>query len=387
LRTFPKRVSQPASNRTPRLINSSLVLKTIRRLQPISRVDLARASGLQPSTVSLIVEELLGGHWLLEGDAVHADRGRRPRHLTLAQNRCVLSVDIHPRQTSVAIADITGKILWQTVCPLDEDPAKALATLIQVLRTAIKAHPDKHMEGIGICLPGRTDVAATELVFAPNLHWPVVSLKAEIQQATGLRVEMDNVANACALSEVWFADTDDEHDLVVVEVSEGLGTGIFVNGAIARGKGGMAGEFGHIQMAKDGPLCSCGNVGCWETLASNRAAIRFYNQSPGAKKSMTFSRLLRLALAEDPLALAALLRMATNLGHGLRMVAAALAPEEVVIVGEITAAWHRIGPTLEAEMRKHSLAKTTRLRPAYDGGAARLRSAVALVLSKSHTSA
>jgi predicted NBD/HSP70 family sugar kinase len=174
---------------------------------------------------------------------------------------------------------------------------------------------------------------------------------------------------------------------VVVEVSEGLGTGIFVNGAIARGKGGMAGEFGHIQMAEDGPVCNCGNRGCWETLASNRAALRFYEETAKSKKNLTFSSLLRLSLAEDPLAMAAIHRMAENLGRGMRMVAAALAPAEIVIVGEITAVWHQIGAVVEAEMKKHSLAKSTRLRPAYDGGSARLRSAVALVLSKSSSEA
>jgi predicted NBD/HSP70 family sugar kinase len=379
---FRDRASQAASNKTPRLINSNLVMQTVRRLQPISRVDLARASGLQPSTVSLIVEDLLRENWLLEGDTVHGQRGRRPRQLTLAQNRCVIGVDIHPLQTTIAIADISGRIVWQTVLPLAEDPAKTVQMLTRAIKSAAKTYPELRMEGIGICLPGRTDPNATALIFAPNLHWPILSLKTKIEAATGLRVEMDNVANACALSEVWFADSSQEQDLVVVEVSEGLGTGIFVNGAIARGKGGMAGEFGHIQMMENGPVCNCGNTGCWETMASNRAALRFYEETPKAKKNLTFTSLLRLSLAEDPLAMAAIHRMAENLGRGMRMVAAALAPAEIVVVGEITAAWHQIGSAVEAEMKKHSLARATRLRPAYDGGSARLRSAVALVLSR-----
>lgn len=382
LRQLRDRVTQAASNRTPRLINSNLVMNTVRRLQPISRVELARVSGLQPSTVSLIVEDLLKSDWLVEGEAVPAQRGRRPTQLTLAPNRCVIGVDIHPGRTSIAITDIGGQIVWQTVLPLPGDPRKALAALTKVIRDVIAAHPERKIEGIGICLPGRTDVLATELIFAPNLHWSITSLKSKIEAATGLRVEMDNVANACALSEVWFAENSDERDLVVVEVSEGLGTGIFVNGAIARGRGGMAGEFGHIQMA-DGPLCNCGNLGCWETLASNRAAVRYYNEASSAKKKITFSALLRLSLAEDPDAMTAMRRMAEHLGRGMRMVVAALAPEEIVIVGEITAAWHQLGPIVEAHTRKHSLTAATRLRPAYDGGAARLRSAVALVLSRS----
>ena len=87
---------------------------------------------------------------------------------------------------------------------------------------------------------------------------------------------VDNVANACALSEVWFGDTDGMHDLVVVNVSEGIGTGIFANGRIIRGEGGLAGEFGHVQVDPNGLACSCGSRGCWETVASNRAGMRYY---------------------------------------------------------------------------------------------------------------
>ncbi len=373
---------QGASNRTPRRINSNLVLNTVRRHQPISRIDLSRASGLQPSTVSLIVEELLRSDWLLEGEAVKGARGRRPRLLTMSQQKCVIAIDIHPRQTTLALTEISGRIAWQSVLSLPQDTTQAINRLTEAIQSAIHIHAGRIIEGIGICLPGRTDPNAKDLIFAPNLRWPIVSLKAKIERASGLRVQMDNVANACALSEVWFSESAHMQDLVVVEVSEGLGTGIFVNGAIARGKDGMAGEFGHIQMIDDGPKCNCGNFGCWETLASNNAAVRYYSESHGSQKHVTFSNILRLALAQDPTASAALKCMAENLGRGMRMVAAALAPAEIVVVGEITAAWHEIGQIVEAEMRKHPLARAVRLRPAYDGASARLRSAVALVFAE-----
>ena len=85
-------------------------------------------------------------------------------------------------------------------------------------------------------------------IFAPNIDWPIGRIKSRVEEATGLPVVADNVANACALSEVWFGLSDGMHDLVVVNVSEGLGTGIFANGRILRGEGGFAGEFGHVQV-------------------------------------------------------------------------------------------------------------------------------------------
>lgn len=374
--------SQGASNKTPRRINSNLVINTVRRRQPISRIELARVSGLQPSTVSLIIEELIRSEWIEEGELVRGARGRRPRLLTMSSAKCVIAVDIHPRQTTIAVTELSGRIAWQSVLNLPLDPKKALDRLTSAIKDAVTAHADRTIEGIGICLPGRTDANAKELIFAPNLRWPVVSLRSKIERATGLPVKMDNVANACALSEVWFSESDRIRDLVVVEISEGLGTGIFVNGAIVRGERGMAGEFGHIQMVEDGVPCNCGNQGCWETLASNRAAIRYYEQAAGTRRDITFSALLKLALDHDPAALAALQQMAEWLGLGMRMIAAALAPAEIVIVGEITAAWHQVGAIVEAQLRKHSLGRTVRLRPAYDGASARLRSAVALVFAE-----
>jgi predicted NBD/HSP70 family sugar kinase len=373
---------QTASNKTPRRINRNLLFNLIRTRESVSRADLARLSGLQRSTVSLIVEELIADRWILEGATGRLPRGRRPTLIKLNDQRAVIALDIHPSQTTVAVANLGGQIVAQNVIVLPQDAKQALTAIVNGIRKMIAAHKEKSFDGIGICLPGRTDLHLQKLIFAPNLKWPVLSIKSRIQRATGLRVEMDNVANACALSEVWFGDSDGTHDLVVVNVSEGIGTGIFANGQLLRGDNGMAGEFGHVQMDPNGPLCSCGNHGCWETLASHRAALRYYDEGAPAQSKTTFEQLLRLAHTGDKSATAALSKMAVQLGRGIRMISSALAPNEIVVVGDVTAAWHTLGPIVEAEMKKNSLSKLPHLRPTYDGSAARLRSSVALVLSE-----
>ena len=98
-----------------------------------------------------------------------------------------------------------------------------------------------------------------------------------IEKATGLDVELENAANACVLAAVWF-DHVESRNLVVVTVSEGIGTGILVNGQLARGLSGMAGEFGHVPLDLEGPLCGCGSRGCWEVFASSTAALRYYTE-------------------------------------------------------------------------------------------------------------
>lgn len=370
-----------ATNKTPRTINRNLIFNLIRLRHPISRAELARISGLQRSTVSVIVEELIDEKWICEGEMGRLPRGRHPTLLCLNPHRRVIALDIHPFQTTIAVADIGGAIVDQKRINLPQEPKRAIQAIISAVKTTIRSSKARPFDGIGITLPGRADLHLQKLIFAPNLNWPILSIKAQIEKATGLRVEIENVANACALSEVWFGDSDAAHDLVVVNVSEGLGTGIFANGQLLRGENGMAGEFGHVELIARGQKCGCGKQGCWETTASNRAALRYFKESVTDTCMPSFEGLLELAETGDASANRALEKMAVHLGRGMRMIAAALAPGEIVVVGEITTAWDRLGPIVEAELRRDSQAVLPKLRPAYDGKTARLRSAVALVFN------
>jgi len=377
---------QSASNKMPRQINRNLIFNQIRTRQPISRADLARISGLQRSTVSLIVEELLAERWIVEGSMGRLPRGRRPTFLNLNGQRGVLAVDVHPAQITMAVTDLGGKILAQHLVALPENPQKVLGAVVDAIRKIIAAHADRSFDGIGMSLPGRFDLqpeksTATRSIFAPNIPWPIGRIQSRVEEATGLPVVVDNVANACALSEVWFGYSDGMHDLVVVNVSEGLGTGIFANGRVLRGEGGYAGEFGHVQVDPNGLPCTCGSIGCWETVASNRAGMRYYTEI-SSKPSPPFELLLKLAAAGDPEGRQAIDRMCVALGRGMHMIASALAPSEIVVVGDITNLWYLVGPLVEAEMRRNPLARVPRLRPAHEGSKARLRSAVALVMNE-----
>ena len=373
--------NRSASNKTPREINRNLVFNLIRTHQPVSRADLARFSGLQRSTVSLIVEILIRERWIFEGSTGRLPRGRRPTFLHLNDQRAVVALDIHTSQTTVAVVDLDGKIVSQNVVALPDNPGRVVGTIIREVKKVIAGN-GRSFDGIGISVPGRPEPNPEHPIFTPRIKWSVLSLQTRLQRATGLRVKMDNVANGCVLSEVWFGDSDGVHDLVVVNVSEGIGAGIFANGRILRGKDGMAGEFGHIQIESDGPPCACGGSGCWESYASNRAGLRYYQEMSGKPALPSFDELLRLALGGDAIAISSIDKMCLYLGRGLRMIAAALAPTEIVVVGEITNAWHLFGPKIEAEMKHNSLPGLPRLRPSMDASTARLRSAVALVLNE-----
>jgi predicted NBD/HSP70 family sugar kinase len=374
--------TQVASSETARDINRSVVLNLIRRRQPISRADLARVSGLQRSTVSLITEQLINERWVINGPTGRLPRGRRPTFLRLNERRALLVVDIRPAQTTVALADVNGRFLSQVAFPTPSEPAQGAQRISQQVNELMKAHPKLVFEGIGVSLPGRYDEHASRLIFAPNLKWGEFDLKGSIEKATKLRVELENAANACVLAEVWFGHADQVRDMVVVTISEGIGTGIFLNGQLMRGDHGMAGEFGHVSLDPKGPSCTCGGQGCWETLGSNRAALEHYHSASRSKERITFQELLARADKDDKHAIEALEKMAHWIGHGMRMLVAGLAPSEIVVVGDFTAQWSRFGPIIEDEVKSGILfGKPPRIRPA-EGNMARLRGTVALVLQK-----
>jgi len=374
---------QAASSETARDINRRIVLNLIRSRQPISRADLARHSGLQRSTVSVIVEHLIREGWVVEGLMGRLPRGRRPIYLRLNTRRVIIGVDIRPSRTIIATADINAHFGSQEVLSTPADARKSVKELAARLQHLMKSHPGLSFEGIGVSLPGRIDSKSQKLCFAPNLPWTDVDIKTPLARATGLEVEVENAANACALAEAWFGPNESVRDLVVVTVSEGIGTGLFMNGQLIRGPDGMAGEFGHMTLEVDGPMCGCGNRGCWETLASNRAAVRYYTQSEETSNGPSFLELLALADQGNVKAARALDTQALYLGRGLRMLAAGLAPAAIVIVGEITRAWHRFGPAIENHITAYPLPGNVPLiQPAHDGETARLRGTVAMVLQK-----
>lgn len=370
---------QSASNRTPRQINRNLIFNQIRTRQPISRADLARSSGLQRSTVSIIVEELLAAGWVVEDSMGDSRRGRRPTFLVVNPRRAVIAVDIHPARAMLAMIDLNGHVSGETVVPFPEDPKRVIGAMLRAIAKLIATHRDRSFEGIGINLPGRFNHQIGKAIFAPNVQWPIGEIKLRVEKATGLTTVVDNVANACALSEVWFGASDGTCDLVVVNVSEGIGTGIFANGRLLRGNEDAAGEFGHVQLDPQGLQCNCGSRGCWETMASNRAAVRYYQQSSG-RSAPSFEEILQLAEAKDKFAVEALTKMCAALGRGMHMVVSALAPGEIILVGEITRLWPLISPVIEAELRRFPLIGIPTLRMASNPDTARLRSAVALVM-------
>jgi predicted NBD/HSP70 family sugar kinase len=387
-----------ASSETARDINRRIVLNLVRKHQPISRASIARQSGMQRSTVSAIAEQLIRERWVVEGATGHLPRGRKPTFLHLNADRAgIIGVDIHPAVTMLAISSMDMRILAHESMPTGREPKDFIERLGRRVTDLMRAHPKNSYEGIGISVPGRIDSASQRMTFAPNMSWSDVDFKTPLEKLTGLPVQLENAANACALAELWSGRHGESvSNLIAVTVSEGIGVGMIMNGQLLRGSQGITGEFGHVSLGLNGPECRCGNRGCWEVMASNAAAVRYYAEfssvrkgEVGSKSNMSpvpYSDMLRLVEQGDPKACKALDQMAYHLGTGLAMLVTGLAPDVLVVVGEVTRAWNRVGPIIKEAIGKHSFTHAeTRILPTDPEAWPRLRGAIALVAQKHFT--
>ncbi len=372
-----------ASSEVARDINRDVVLELIRTKQPVSRADLSRSSGLQPSTISSIAEQLIEEKWITEGAAAKRPRGRRPTLLSLNADMVILVADIRPTQAIVAVVDLNGRFLTRETLPLVSDPERGVSNLIAAMKRLRAMFADKSFEGSGLSLPGRVDPVKQRLILSPNLPWSSYDIKRAVEKAIPLQVEMDNAANACLLSELWFGRMDGVRDAVLVTISEGVGTAILANGQLVTGRSGLAGEFGHVPLDPAGPKCSCGRFGCWEVYASSRAAINYYVEARPDAARPSIPELLNMAEDNDEAAIAALNKQASYLGKGLRNITTALSPEVILLTGGLTSSWARFGPVVAAELEESMLtSERPRLEVTSDVELARLRGAGALVLQR-----
>jgi predicted NBD/HSP70 family sugar kinase len=379
---------QVATSETARQINRRITLNFLRHHQPMSRADLSRRSGLQRSTVSAIVDQLIEEGWVTEGAIGRLPRGRRPRFLHLNVERTgIVGVNLRPETTTVGLANVDARFEAQRTFPTPDDPPTFVRLVARTIASLRAAHPRMVCEGVGVSLPGRVDDTG-RLVFAPNLGWRDIDLRQMLEAATGLPVNVENAANACALGELWFGQHGEHiRHLVAVTVSEGIGVGVLLNGQLVYGANAMAGEFGHMTLDEAGPLCCCGKRGCWERFASNSAAVEHYLAGGPAHRGqpppVRFEDILRLAATGEPRAVETLERMAHFLGVGLATIVTGLAPQVLVVIGEVTSAWGRVGPIVHDVLSRRALRETpTQIIPTDHTTQPRLRGAVTLVVQQ-----
>jgi predicted NBD/HSP70 family sugar kinase len=374
---------------TIRYINRQIVLNFIREKEPISRAEISHETDLQRSTISLIVDELKtrGLIYEIEGESTG---GRPPTLLRLhAAASMAIGVDLGTAQTTIAVADLAGRVVDKEKFPTDPDVRATFRRVASGVQRFTKTHGN--IEGIGVCVPGLVDPETATALFIPHFKWRNWPLASDLIKATGLPVTVDNDANAAALAELWLGRPEirDVRDFILVLVEEGLGTGIIFDGQVYQGVAGAAGEFGHMTIGKGAPVaCAAGSEECWEAFASERATLARYQQRRSGVE-ITFLQLIDKAFAGDEAARDALLETAYYLGLGISNLTKGLSPEAVILAGDIARAWPLIAGELRSTLATNTICSGLPLAPVFAstlGDETRLMGALSLVLARKFAS-
>ncbi|NLG80177.1 MAG: ROK family transcriptional regulator [Firmicutes bacterium] len=260
-------------------LNKAVILNIIWRHAPISRAEIARISGLTRGTVSSLVDELIHDSFVKEIGTGTSAMGRKPIMLQLnAGAGVIVGVDLGVNYILIILADLRAQVLARKRLSIDPEMGekRILEKMLDGIADILAGAPStpRGLLGIGAGVPGLVEMEHGVLKFAPNLRWKNVPLKDVLQGRFDAPVYVDNEANVGALGEKWFGAGQGIRHMVYLSVGVGLGAGIVLNGELYRGAAGYAGELGHFTILPDGPLCGCGNRGCWETLASELATLR-----------------------------------------------------------------------------------------------------------------
>jgi N-acetylglucosamine repressor len=378
---------------TSREINRQIALNLVRVRQPISRADLARLMGVRRGAVSRLVDDLLGSGLVFEGAKGESKGGRKPMHLYIeTRRRCALAVDISASRTALLVTDLLGQPLVEVRdFATGRRPRALVQQLVRHIRELLAEHPEVgRCVGIGVVVSGMVDLEGGRLKFSPTLGWRDVDLRGPLSAATKLPVVVENSVKACILAQVWSLRGDAPVDgpVAFVNVSDGVGVGIAIDGKLLRGAHNIAGEFGHVPLDLNGPRCSCGQTGCWEAYVSKRAIMARYLGAdaswPGSAelKGPSVAAIVARARGGEARALATLRETAEYLGRGFGALVRALDPRRIYVGGEITVAWDLIAPCVRDALKVQALvpeAGETEILPVGLGEHPRLRGAAALV--------
>ena len=280
----------------------------------------------------------------------------------------VLVFDFGGTKLATAVVDsLSGEIYAQVrrPTPAREGAAASLEAIYQAGREALAntPAPQRQVSGIGISFGGPVSRDRRKVLRSMHIaEWESYDLVAQVEASFGRPAFMDNDANAAALGEWQFGAGQGATDLVYIQVSTGIGAGMILSSQVYRGSG-LAGEFGHLTVMEDGPICSCGNHGCVESLSSGWAIARdgrellasgaetlLSDMSGGKPDRLTAEMVLLACQAGDPAACAITQRAFRYLALGMANLITLIDPQIIVLGGGVTQSQQAMQESLAAAL-------------------------------------
>jgi predicted NBD/HSP70 family sugar kinase len=344
--------------------NSSLLLKVIWRERHISRADIARVTGLSPSTVSAIVAGLQQAGLVRETGAGLSRGGRRPTMIGFCDDVFALvGVEIGASHITVVVTDLRADVRaarWG-LYPVRTDPDGALATVRSFIDDSLRELGIARRQvigiGVGVPAPVRPDAPGRLPPFIVPA-WRDHDVHEILSRAYGLPVFVENDANLGALAEQWWGAGKDGKDLTYIKIGTSIGSGHIINGELYRGAGGTAGEIGHLPMDPAGPRCPCGLTGCLTTFIGSEVLVARAKSEVGSAAVENVGDIVRAARAGDGGARRIVADVGAHLGVAVASLMNVLNPAVVVLGGEITGVGDLLLDPVRAAVRDRSLAST-----------------------------
>lgn len=368
---------QTADQALVRKLNTSIVMESVRLNAPLSRAELAARTGLNRSTISSIIDELIDQGFVHETTRQDPKVGRPGMLLQLnPEGGYAIGIEIGVDFISVVLTNFVAEVLWrQWIAINPEEPQIAILERAEDLISQAMAHETARSLrplGIGVAVPGLVDARQGKLIFAPNLKWKDMPLRLMWMRRFSLPVFVENEANCAALGEYFYGAAHSVDNFIYLTAGVGLGGGIMIDGHLFRGADGFAGEIGHVSIYRDGDLCGCGRRGCWETYVSARAILHKVRQKLEQEPELrvgsiipqllndnldqiTIETIVQAAELNDPLALSALREVGEHLAVGISNLINIFNPQLVVLGGVLSLCGPWLIPTIQAGIQVNIL--------------------------------
>jgi len=322
-----------------------------------SRLELAKQAELSPSSITAIVQRLIRKGLVVESEPAASQLGRKPIPLKIRSDAAYLvGVDLGSFNLRIVITDVNGETVFksQARTEMKVGRQRVLEKTFLSIHQAIRESniPQELIKGIGIAHSGVIDSEAGVVLSYPRpglmSEWRNVPLREFFENEFDLPCLLEDSVRTSTIAEKCFGAGKDLKDFIYIDVGMGIGAGIFLDGKIYRGAGGRAGEFGHVTVNESGPLCSCGNTGCLETVASCgaiiqnvRAAIergidsRIRELTGGDFDKVNIELIAEAAAEDDSLAYRVLQRSASYIGVGLANLVNLFNPRVMIFGGAL----------------------------------------------------
>lgn len=358
----------PGSQTSLREANRARIIDAVKYHGGLTQVELAGVTGLSPATVSNIVKELSASGVLHTTPTSRS--GRRAQYVTLAHAiGLVAGVHVSARHLRVALADVAGVLVAEHHMPLAKDhradnELDRAARLIADMLESVDSRPEEIL-AIGVAVPAPVRLESGQIARVGLMRgWDGLPIDELLGRRMARPVFVDNDANLGALAEFQSGAARAKGSALFVDVSYGIGAGLILGGKVYRGRHGGAGEFGHMTIAEDGPLCRCGNRGCVEAFAGGNAILAGLRTSSGALK---LHDVVIRALTGDARCIRAIADAGRHLGVAVAAVCNLLDPEHVVIGGELGRAGELLLGPLRHSMERSALWETAGLPDVVQG--------------------